>query len=196
MQYVEIKDGVIVAHYCAKTVPNGNKYRKVTNFTATVGAPVDQIDNDGRLFTKEEIVSKGILSVGDNESVCYNGTKYFVQPDYREKNYWYKETGRKVSFKIGQKPDDTMTDVTRDDPESEWNGDGWEVPTEILKARVRYKRDSLLLQTDYVLMPDYPCSNKGDFMAYRQELRDITKQEGFPKIVQWPTKPSVVDGEL
>lgn len=43
-------------------------------------------------------------------------------------------------------------------------------------------RDSLLEESDWTQMPDSPLSEerKGAWAEYRQELRDITKQEGFP----------------
>lgn len=59
---------------------------------------------------------------------------------------------------------------------------------------VRSKRNSLLTATDYLLMPDYPISDtdREAVKAYRQALRDITLQDGFPREVIWPEKPEVV----
>ena len=57
-----------------------------------------------------------------------------------------------------------------------------------LASTIRTKRNSLLAETDYLLMPDYPISD--DYLArikkYRQDLRDITKQDEFPKNVTFP----------
>lgn len=60
--------------------------------------------------------------------------------------------------------------------------------------QVRTKRDYLLSVSDYYVMPDYPSTEEGltKVKAYRQALRDITKQESFPVDVVWPTKPSVL----
>ena len=46
-------------------------------------------------------------------------------------------------------------------------------------------------------MPDYPSTTDGLLAVkkYRQELRDITGQSGFPKEITWPEKPSVLGGE-
>ena len=65
---------------------------------------------------------------------------------------------------------------------------------EQLASQARAKRDMLLRKSDYYVMPDYPHSVGGlaDVQNYRQALRDITKQEGFPKDVTWPIKPSVL----
>lgn len=53
---------------------------------------------------------------------------------------------------------------------------------------VRCTRDSLLDQTDYMVMPDYPMVDKTAVEAYRQALRDITEQSGFPFSIQYPER--------
>ena len=72
------------------------------------------------------------------------------------------------------------------------------VPTdEELAVQVRRKRDFLLEECDYYVMSDYPSTAEGLLVVkkYRQELRDITSQSGFPKEITWPEKPSVLGGE-
>ena len=51
---------------------------------------------------------------------------------------------------------------------------------------VRQGRDQLLASTDVWGLADYPTT--AEQTAYRQALRDITGQAGFPDIT-WPTKP-------
>lgn len=68
------------------------------------------------------------------------------------------------------------------------------VPTdEELAERIRRERDEKLKETDFFVMPDYPSDPKDleEVKSYRQALRDITKQSGFPKEVTWPELPSV-----
>ena len=52
---------------------------------------------------------------------------------------------------------------------------------------VRAKRDSLLAETDWSALVDTTLSD--EMRAYRQALRDITIQAGFPENVEWPVKP-------
>lgn len=56
------------------------------------------------------------------------------------------------------------------------------------EAEVRSQRDALIAKTDYLLAPDYPISAKDleKVKAYRQALRDVPAQEGFPDNVVWP----------
>lgn len=63
----------------------------------------------------------------------------------------------------------------------------------IIKARmVREDRAQALAQCDWTQVPDAPLTaeQKSAWVAYRQELRDLTTQEGFPWNVTWPTKPA------
>ena len=66
-----------------------------------------------------------------------------------------------------------------------------EPSNEELATRVRSKRDALLEETDYLAMPDYPSNpqNLEELKVYRQALRDVPKQEGFPRDVRWPDVP-------
>lgn len=58
-------------------------------------------------------------------------------------------------------------------------------------AEAREKRNQLIAETDYLAMPDYPldAEKKGAVLAYRQALRDIPEQAGFPRQIDWPVKP-------
>ena len=57
-----------------------------------------------------------------------------------------------------------------------------------LASDVRETRSSLLAQTDWTQVADAPV-DKAVWATYRQALRDITKQSGFPTNVTWPIKP-------
>ena len=56
----------------------------------------------------------------------------------------------------------------------------------------RAKRDRLLAESDWVTIRATDTSNPvpDDWQTYRQALRDITEQSGFPDNVEWPTAPS------
>tara|TARA_R110000796_G_scaffold237480_1_gene357487 strand:- start:25 stop:300 length:276 start_codon:yes stop_codon:yes gene_type:complete len=55
-------------------------------------------------------------------------------------------------------------------------------------SEVRNQRDRLLLETDWMALSDNTMAQ--DWATYRQALRDITDQTGFPNNVTWPTEPS------
>lgn len=51
----------------------------------------------------------------------------------------------------------------------------------------RMKRDKLLRVTDHYALSDNTLST--EMATYRQALRDVPSQSGFPFNVTWPTKP-------
>ena len=57
----------------------------------------------------------------------------------------------------------------------------------LLASEVRTKRDALLAETDSCCLTDRTPSEA--MIAYRQALRDITEDEGFPNVT-FPEKPN------
>lgn len=53
------------------------------------------------------------------------------------------------------------------------------------------QRNELLYQSDWTQIPNNPLTaeKQQEWAAYRQELRDITMQSGYPFTVIWPTPP-------
>ena len=54
-------------------------------------------------------------------------------------------------------------------------------------TQVRAQRDELLIESDSKVWPDYIPD---DWRTYRQALRDVPAQSGFPTNVTWPVEPS------
>jgi len=71
------------------------------------------------------------------------------------------------------------------------------LPVSILEAEARAKaevevkqsRNAMLIASDWTQVPDAPV-DKAAWAAYRQALRDIPDQSGFPFDVIWPTPPT------
>jgi hypothetical protein len=63
----------------------------------------------------------------------------------------------------------------------------------ILEAVTLQERDALLTQSDYIgafdVWPTLSPAKKLEWTTYRQDLRDLTEQEGFPETCVWPVKP-------
>jgi hypothetical protein len=62
------------------------------------------------------------------------------------------------------------------------------VPLPPTAEEVRTERDRLLAASDWTQVADAPV-NQTAWAAYRQELRDVPQQAGFPEAVIWPRKP-------
>ncbi len=84
---------------------------------------------------------------------------------------------------------------------AKWNGTEWVVETipvvepdpepEPIAPEVlaRAERDKLLSTSDWTQVDDSPV-DKSAWVTYRQLLRDVPSQSGFPNTITWPTKPS------
>tara|TARA_Y100000289_G_C3884260_1_gene130394 strand:- start:135 stop:599 length:465 start_codon:yes stop_codon:yes gene_type:complete len=58
--------------------------------------------------------------------------------------------------------------------------------------KMRDQRSALLAFSDWSVLTDSPLTTakKTAWKTYRQELRDITSQSGFPWDISWPVEPS------
>lgn len=76
----------------------------------------------------------------------------------------------------------TITDKTADEITAHDTAEG-----EIMRLR----RNELLEKSDWTQVSDSPLSDtdKAAWATYRQSLRDISSQEGFPNSITWPTSP-------
>lgn len=72
----------------------------------------------------------------------------------------------------------------------EWH-EAWQVvelPQDLASANIRAERNRRLADCDWTQLPDAPV-DAGAWATYRQALRDISSQTGFPWNVTWPTEP-------
>jgi hypothetical protein len=58
-----------------------------------------------------------------------------------------------------------------------------------LATEARAQRNTLLAASDWTQVADAPV-DQAAWATYRQELRDITSQEGFPEAITWPVAPN------
>lgn len=72
----------------------------------------------------------------------------------------------------------------------DWSARGWRLDNERVSSVVRAERDRRLAKTDWTQLPDVPLATKEAWAAYRQALRDVTGQSGFPQNVEWPREPA------
>jgi len=52
------------------------------------------------------------------------------------------------------------------------------------------RRAQELKESDWTQLPDVPQATKDLWTPYRQALRDITDQPGYPHNIDWPTPPA------
>jgi hypothetical protein len=54
---------------------------------------------------------------------------------------------------------------------------------------IREQRNAMLIASDWTQLPDAPV-DAAAWADYRQALRDVTAQPGFPDAVIWPAAPA------
>jgi hypothetical protein len=75
--------------------------------------------------------------------------------------------------------------------EAEWDAEAEEWAAganERAAAEIRTERDAKLTESDWTQVVDAPV-DQAAWATYRQALRDIPDQAGFPNEVNWPTAP-------
>jgi hypothetical protein len=62
----------------------------------------------------------------------------------------------------------------------------------LAEQNVKIQRNELLMQSDWTQLPNNPLTpeKQQQWADYRQQLRDIPAQPGYPFNVVWPTKPT------
>lgn len=89
-----------------------------------------------------------------------------------------------------QTPDGFDNIPFTDEEQAEWEAKeaGTDARLLIYRAEnMRQFRNEKLAETDWTASSDITMSDA--MKSYRQALRDVPAQEGFPTTINWPTKP-------
>lgn len=119
---------------------------------------------------------------GEGENIFKSGA-WNKQPDNRGITVWSLTDGSKSvvdyigAIKVG------FTNAAPP-PFTKFDNGSWIPDTDAMANAIRSKRDGLLAETDYLMLPDAPVVD--GVKEYRALLRDITMQSGFPVSVVWP----------
>ena len=126
------------------------------------GYTINRIENDAVITFRENIILAGS---DEEENPAWEADKYVLVVPFRESLNNDIEINQTVWLQAAK---------------------DWE--TEILSADARAKRDALLTESDKCVLPDYPITDEQRLLvtAYRQALRDVPEQDGFPGHITWP----------
>lgn len=113
--------------------------------------------------------------------------------------YLYRHT---VNIGTEEEPNYVTTEVEQTPRYSEdalaiakrqaYNGEYTIEDAPMTPEEARAQRDKLLLDTDWTQVLDAPidAETREAYRSYRQALRDIPEQEGFPDTITWPELPA------
>jgi hypothetical protein len=135
-------------------------------------------------FTIYDSTTGQIISVRDCPDItqqALNPLHSYIEGDYSGTEY-YIDDGVPVTF-----PSHNYTYPLFDYETKTWSEDIRRITNDVLT-----KRRNFLVNTDWTQLPNNPLSTEKQtaWAVYRQELRDITNQSGYPLNVTWPTKPN------
>ena len=85
----------------------------------------------------------------------------------------------------GNIPFTAEEEAIRDAEEAAWDAGA----NDRKAAEVREQRNKKLTATDWTQTADVPQAVKDSYVTYRQALRDISNQSGFPNEITWPVEP-------
>lgn len=71
-----------------------------------------------------------------------------------------------------------------------WVAKAWMLDAGLADAAARRTRTKLLAACDWTQLPDVPAATAAAWTEYRQALRDVTDQAGYPFAITWPLEPS------
>lgn len=120
--------------------------------------------------------------------------RYELVKGYYDKRLWTRKMLQNAVVKgwITHDEYDEIVGMTDAPVEADGSGGATAPEYEQMATDVRAKRDALLAASDYTQATDYPSTYaaRTAWAEYRQQLRDVTKQAGFPASVVWPVPPT------
>jgi hypothetical protein len=129
---------------------------------------------DGKiLFSTTNVLTKAEVK---NNLALYPGCKSLEDKSVESLSGYFITTKNKVATKPNQ-PDSSHV----------WEDRKWVLKADLQAEAIVFKRNKLLADSDWTQLPDV-TTPKG-WVTYRQALRDITDQTGFPNKVIWPATP-------
>ncbi|MCM1512600.1 MAG: phage tail assembly chaperone [Oxalobacter formigenes] len=139
----------------------------------------------GKYLSRSNATFTAPPEAGEHEIPVWKNGQWEIVPDWRGTTYYLRDENGQIQQteikELGQiVPDEAY--LNRDDvPKTE----------EEKAAEARAERDRRLAETDLIIIR---CAEAGEpvpdeWKTYRQALRDIPEQTGFPENVVWPEKP-------
>lgn len=149
-------------------------------------------------FTVYEIATKEIIRTGQ----CSDNDFYLQPSDGQgviEGSYTSQQAYVDNNIVIPYTEEQIQTKTNKPSSFFVWSNDTftWQDPRDAQQkyndasAVVILQRNNYLYESDWTQIPNNPLTTEKqqEWAVYRQQLRDITTQSGYPFNVVWPTKP-------
>jgi hypothetical protein len=136
---------------------------------------ISTYDSTGRITSTQKLYD------GANFELYAQGQPYILG-EYSA-DFYYVDVENKTAIAFSAQPTNTKWDWAT----KQWVPD----PTTAIFEMTR-KRERLLIDSDWTQIPNGPLTleKKEAWATYRQALRDIPEQSGYPLNIVWPTPPA------
>lgn len=124
----------------------------------------------------------GCMSGTEEEIAAFTAGRTFIGGFYPRQDY-YVLNGQPV--RKPPSPGDNFIWSVQDQ--------GWVFDPAVAERNARFKRTNLLKLTDWTQLPDVADTIRQAWGTYRQALRDVSDQSGFPQTIVWPEPPYPLD---
>ena len=126
-----------------------------------------------------QIIQSGICSDISIQAIPHGCSLLEIQSDSLNQ---YVDNGQLINIPVRPSNQHEFNYLTK----------SWVINIELLKEVVIAQRSNLLLKSDWTQLPNSPLTQQQQeqWATYRQALRDITTQSGYPTNIIWPTKPT------
>lgn len=204
MEYVKIKDNIVVELISTSKKPNGAWREVKLNGGLHIGDDIRMFDKDWNLRPTKELVDEGFieLAIASDEDFFPKGTvlqKVENDEIVPKTDYDFAKEGVITLGDMQYLDDDKKTVETADSIEHllELNKISKKDARLLKEKEVRAYRNGLLEDLDVVVMNPLRWKSLSEteqvnIATYRQSLLDITDQDEFPWNIQWPHKPSTL----
>jgi len=154
------------------------------------GVPVGLVESPPMLYLNLKALHPGITfseiaTASELEPIFYGVFEWAFQPsEFLPHDQNYQDLGLTKHEDGVWRPTWKIVDATPEEIAERTNEEA---------IQVRNKRAKALKNSDFIFNPDAPDSIKNNLEAwktYRQELRDLPTQAGFPWNVTFPNKPN------
>jgi len=180
MQFIKVQDDIVTGIFAGSSVMDG--MREVpANHQLLTGTKLSEYDQDYQLLPLSERVARGVVEVPRSKKL--EGDEFVEMTEVEQIKAGLVEPSLGMKIKgdelVEMSIDEQITagQISRDEA------------NERLAREIRDKRNNLLAECDYIMMPDYPTFDNSKWIAYRQALRDVPEQKDFPESIRWPMKP-------
>lgn len=184
-EYMIVKDSIIEAVYCGDIGDNENYISLPDNHEVRVGENIAFYNDDWKRKSEVELISQGLIEMPAGFKIENNK---LIEMSYDEKIIiGLEQLPANMKIVDGQIVPKTAEEIFSEKNEEE------------KAAYIRMQRDSLINEADTILLKYQEQVELGitvqddtyklALLQYKENLRNIPEQKGFPENVVWPELP-------